>query len=289
MDRLIEGVLMEVRMNSKDDLQLVYPTEVNGHPGFYRFPDDHRIGVNKDGQFLNCITGKILKPQLHTKSNGYQVVITSPDKKPVNHKVHRVIARTFIGRPSRHLDKPFSMLQVNHVDGSRSNNSIDNLEWVTGKENVEHAHLSGLSLSDTPIVAKFLGNSQQELYFNSLREFSRHFEVHPSTVHRCLKRNLQEKHHVNNYIFKYEDGKPWSNVSKNKLTQLGSYKRNGASISYGGYRRTVLVTSIKDRITEIFDSLKDAINKTKQSYVGVNHQIRRKGFAVIGNFEYKYI
>lgn len=279
---------MEIRMNSKDDLELVYPTEINGHPGFYRFPDDHRLGVNKNGQILNCITGNILKPQLHVKSGGFQVIINSSDKKSANHKVHRVIARTFIGRPSRHLDKPFSKLQVNHVDGVRSNNSIDNLEWVTNRENIEHAHLSGFYLLDTPIVAKFLGDGQREIYFNSLREFSRHFEVHPATVYKCLKRNLQEKYHVSNHLFKYDDGKPWPSISKNKLTQLGSYTRNGDSVSYGGYKRTVLVTSIKDRTTEIFDCLKDAVNKTKQSYYGINNQIRRKGFAVIGNFEYRY-
>jgi hypothetical protein len=54
-------------------------------------------------------------------------------------KVHRLVANAFI--PSeRHTD----LLQVNHKDGNKQNNAVENLEWVTSQENITHAQRLGL-------------------------------------------------------------------------------------------------------------------------------------------------
>lgn len=79
---------------------------------------------------------RILKPSLI--GNGYQAVNISQKKtKPKMHTMHKLVALAFIQNPD---NKP----QINHKDGNKLNNHIDNLEWSTHKENIQHGWDTGL-------------------------------------------------------------------------------------------------------------------------------------------------
>lgn len=60
-------------------------------------------------------------------------------KKQKNVYLHREIGKAFVDNPD-----PENKTQINHIDGNKHNNSADNLEWVTPKENVAHAYRIGL-------------------------------------------------------------------------------------------------------------------------------------------------
>lgn len=84
---------------------------------------------------------KILKPRIN--STGYMVVNLYKNAKFKTFKIHRLIAQAFIINPE---NKPC----INHIDGNKLNNSIDNLEWCTYRENTIHAIKNGLASSPKP-------------------------------------------------------------------------------------------------------------------------------------------
>ena len=103
-----------------------------------------RYSVTKNGEvwshpYTRCDgsrrKGIWLKPAL--SPYGYKcVVLTKPDKSRYSVGVHRLVATAFLG------DNPD--LQVNHKNGIKDDNNLSNLEWCTQKENMQHAHRTGL-------------------------------------------------------------------------------------------------------------------------------------------------
>ncbi len=104
-------------------------TRIAGFPK-YRISRDGRVYF---GKLRNL---KLLKPQLTVK--GYLIVglYNENGRKPFT--VHRVVALTFIANPD---NSPI----INHKDGIKTNNAVQNLEWVTYTENLHHAMRTGLN------------------------------------------------------------------------------------------------------------------------------------------------
>lgn len=88
--------------------------------------------ITENGKCYNSLTGKYLKGQVG--KNGYlSFYLTLPNGKKKRVYAHRIVAFNYI--PNIDLNKK----EVNHKDGNKLNNTVDNLEWVTAKENQEHA------------------------------------------------------------------------------------------------------------------------------------------------------
>ncbi len=98
---------------------------------------DEQYMVSNFGRVLNFKSNAILKQSTNYK--GYKVVSLLKDGKPKQKRVHRIVAKAFIGE----TDKKGAD-QINHKDGNKSNNHISNLEWCTPKENINHAIQTGL-------------------------------------------------------------------------------------------------------------------------------------------------
>lgn len=59
-----------------------------------------------------------------------------------NNKMHKIYIHKIIALLN--IPNPDNLPQVNHKDGNKQNNSIDNLEWCTAKQNIQHAHATGI-------------------------------------------------------------------------------------------------------------------------------------------------
>lgn len=75
--------------------------------------------------------------RLNPSKTGYALVTLRKEGKSVSRPVHRLVADAF-------LPNPDNLLIVNHKDGNKQNNRLDNLEWCTQKENVAHAIKMGV-------------------------------------------------------------------------------------------------------------------------------------------------
>lgn len=110
--------------------------DIPGYEGLYQCSSFGRIKSLRKEQVLKSSGGirtreeKILSTQLHYK--GYKTLKLSKFNKCIRYKIHRLVAICFI-------DNNNNYKQVNHINGDKLNNSVENLEWCTNLENQRHA------------------------------------------------------------------------------------------------------------------------------------------------------
>lgn len=89
--------------------------------------------ISDTGEIFNKKTKKYLKGTIR---NGYRMVKLTIDNKKKDYSVHRLVALSF-------LENPKNLSQVNHKDRNKLNNTVENLEWVSNSENMQHMHKTG--------------------------------------------------------------------------------------------------------------------------------------------------
>lgn len=92
----------------------------------------------KDGKIFSRYTNRFLKATVD--STGYPIVILVNKFGKFKKSIHRLLGEHYI---SNEDNNP----QINHKDGDKTNFTLENLEWVTAKENSAHANTTGLNLA----------------------------------------------------------------------------------------------------------------------------------------------
>ena len=124
---------------------------------------------------------------------GYEHLMLIKNNKKYNFKPHRLVAEAFVTNSE---NKP----EVNHIDGNKLNNHFSNLEWVTRKENCQHAWKTGLcehnrmilKTRDYSKLRKFTKLWSKPIYSSKLN-------IHFESVN-CASRYIQKTYHSNTNV-----------------------------------------------------------------------------------------
>lgn len=174
--------------------------DIEGYEGIYQISN---LGAVKslarvDAKGNNRVE-KILKGI--PTSDGYLRVHLCINTKRIKKPIHRLVAETFIPNPD---NKP----QVNHIDEDKTNNTLDNLEWVTAKENVNHgtaisrrAYKQRLSQKGKVVTAIDIATGEHNTY-TSMKECARCLNINAAGIYQVLKGNYR---HVKGYTFKHKE------------------------------------------------------------------------------------
>ncbi len=139
--------------------------------------------------------------KINSHSSGYQKVKLLKDGKPYHMLVHRLVAANWISNP-------MNKKEVNHKDGNKSNNCVDNLEWATSSENKMHAVQMGLIIQkrssenkQSKKVAQLDLNGELIKVFDCINDIKRELGFNSFGIIKCCKK---EKKYNTAYKFKWQ-------------------------------------------------------------------------------------
>ncbi len=150
--------------------------------------------VSNIGRVKSHISNRILKPLL--RKTGYLEICLYKNKRKKYYLLHRVVAETF-------LEPIEGANEINHIDGDKTNNCIENIEWSTRKQNLQHAYENGLRKDDVSpkrIKCYPKDNKSKVIFFNSIYQAARKLKISQGNICMVCKGRRPT---ASGYIFKY--------------------------------------------------------------------------------------
>lgn len=256
------------------------PLESREFPGFFHIPYHTNYLLNKDGEVLSLLLFRkrksvrlkkwtITRPNLNKRiTGGYRIGEVCRDVGEKRHcSRHRFMALVFL----RYEADPFELV-VNHKNGIPGDDRIQNLEWVTYSENVQHAYDNNLH-SKKVVKVVFLDENTG-------------IEKKYSTIQNCVDENKftfgfvvgrlknQDVRYSDGLRFKVDNGDSWINPSKERKACL---------------YRTVLARNVFTGQIYIFESLASASQHTGVVAATIGYHCKNEITVPIAGYNFQYL
>lgn len=150
--------------------------------------------ITKDGKCINKKTNYIKKTFI--SNSGYERVNLWLNGKSKKFSIHKLMA-------IKYLDNPNNYKCVNHKDGNKLNNRIENLEWCTNSENMIHAYKNNLIKHKTKKIVQFTKDMKIIKIWNSINEIEKELKINHSNIITVCKQNTNRKY-AGGFIWRYE-------------------------------------------------------------------------------------
>lgn len=158
-------------------------TSIKGLKGLYEVSTRGR--VRRLAGTYGCHKTRIIKDR---DCKGYRVITLSKNNKARHFRVNRLVAINFIPNPQ---NKP----ATNHINGNPSDNRVENLEWVTVQENVNHMHEVTKKAKNPRIKVRCINT---RIEFKSIRDAATSMGLDDAAVYRCIS---GEYYHTKGFMF----------------------------------------------------------------------------------------
>jgi hypothetical protein len=159
--------------------------------------------LSLDGRIYSFKTKKYMA--LSIQKSGYVCVRLCQNYKKKTFRIHRLLATYFILNPE-------NKKEINHIDGNKLNNSLNNLEWVTKSENQIHARKLGLIKKNFGVnhfaskkVLQMTKDNALVKMWDSVADAARFFNCNPDIINRVCR---GERKTCKKYVWKYKQ--EWS-------------------------------------------------------------------------------
>ena len=177
-----------------------------------KIKQNQNYSINEAGEVRNDLNGKI-KATFVNKKNGYKTVDLWENNKSTKYTIHKLLAEAFIPNPE---NRP----TVDHIDGNRLNNSLDNLRWATYSEQNSRFQTNGVRSQAVKVThyeeqRKKRGGGHEAwiridrtLYFDKISDVADYFGVSIGNISLMLKNgNIGMRGKMRGYKFEYVNGK----------------------------------------------------------------------------------
>ena len=167
--------------------------DIEGYEGLYQVSNFGQIrALNYRKQHISQVVKQ------GVDAHGYYKIRLSQNGRRTEYKVHRLVAIAF-------LENCGKLPEVNHKDGNKRNNNINNLEWVTKLDNIKHQFETGLvskNANKKPVIAICIKDGVEKC-FESIADASRNLGIKRCEITHCVSGKYKtSKGYMFNLIYK---------------------------------------------------------------------------------------